>query len=301
MPEGVRAAVIQVCRHAFFYRDDVRAIFIDAGCPEVLYDRYDHPENSKAKITRFVLNDLRSQGKAGVVIQRKIVQELCRMDRPRPDADPAKGREALAALKREVTATDTLVDPETAAVKQRWARAEQQQRAQTRRQERLGELRQRFYEQLRERPRTPAEIQQRGYALEDILADLFDVYDFQYRRPYRLQREQIDGSFHFRGFTYIVEAKWQSTPPTFGDLVKFKAIIDGKLESTRGLFVAMSDYDAEAIEHLRQVSVGRNNLVLVDRDDVITIFDGRIALTDALIAKIDVAEQEGRPWHPIGR
>jgi len=41
--------------------------------------------------------------------------------------------------------------------------------------------------------------------------------------------------------------------------------------------------------------------VLVDRDDVITIFDGRIALTDALIAKIDVAEQEGRPWHPIGR
>jgi hypothetical protein len=299
--EGVRAAVVQVCRDAFYYRDDVRAVFIDAGCPETMYDKYDDPSNSKAKIARFVLNDLRGLGESGVTVQRKLITELCRMDRPRPDADLAKGREALANLKREAQERRLLVDPEQAAAKVRQARAEQIQRAQTRRQERLGALRQRFYDHLRERPRTPAEIQQRGYALEIILADLFEIYDLQYRRPYRTEHEQVDGSFHFRGFTYIVEAKWQSTSPTFGDLAKFKAIVDGKLESTRGLFVTMADYDDDVIEHLRQVSIGRHNLVLVDRDDMITIFEGRISLTDALIAKIDAAEQEGKPWHPLGR
>jgi hypothetical protein len=45
----------------------------------------------------------------------------------------------------------------------------------------------------------------------------------------------------------------------------------------------------------------RNNLILVDALDMITIFEGRVALTDALIAKIDAAEQEGKAWRPLGR
>jgi hypothetical protein len=98
VPEGVRAAVVQVCRDAFYYRDDVRAVFIDAGCPETMYDKYDEPGNSKAKIACFVLSDLRGLGESGAIVQRKLIAELCRMDRPRPDADLAKGREALANL-----------------------------------------------------------------------------------------------------------------------------------------------------------------------------------------------------------
>jgi hypothetical protein len=129
--EGVRAAVVQVCRDAFYYRDDVRAVFIDAGCPETMYDKYDDPSNSKAKIARFVLNDLRGLGERGAGVQRKLIAELCRMDRPRPDADPAKGREALANLKREAKERRLLVDPEQAAAKVRQARAEQDRRALT--------------------------------------------------------------------------------------------------------------------------------------------------------------------------
>lgn len=301
--EGVRAAVIRVCRDAFYYRDDVRAVFIDAGCPEAIYDKYDSPENSKPKIARFVLNDLRVLGERGAAVQRKIVTELCRMDRPRPDAtDPAKGREALADLKREASERQLLVDPEKAAAKQRQARAEQQVRAQTRRQERLGELRQRFYDHMKDRTRTAAEIQQRGYALEGLLADIFELYDLEHRRPYRSRHEQVDGSLHFRGFTYLIEAKWESQPPSFGDLAKFKANVDGKAESTRGLFVAMAGFDDNALEHMFEVARNsRNNLILVDGQDMITIFEGRIALADALIAKIDAAEQEGKAWHPLGR
>jgi hypothetical protein len=302
VPETVRRAVIEVCRDAFYYRDDVRSIFLDAGCPPAMYDRYDSPENSKAKIARAVLNDLRALGERGTAVQRRIVEELCHMDRPHPKADPVAGREALANLKRDATKIRLLVDPEQAAVKQRKAQAEQQQRAQARRQERLGELRQRFYGHLKDRPRTAEEIQQRGYALEGLLVDLFELHAIQYRRPYRLAHEQLDGSFHFRGFTYIVEAKWQSQPPSFGDIVKFKANVDGKADGTRGLFVAMAGYEDGTLEHLLNVARNsRNNLVLVDGQDMIMVFEGRISLPDALIAKIDAAEQEGKAWYPLGR
>jgi hypothetical protein len=91
--------------------------------------------------------------------------------------------------------------------------------------------------------RSPAELQQRGYQLELLIADLFEACDMEYRRPYKALHEQIDGSFNFRGFTYLVEAKWEKHPATFDDMGKFKLKVDGKLESVRGLFIAMAGYD----------------------------------------------------------
>jgi hypothetical protein len=303
IPEIVRSAVVRVCRDAFHWRDDLRALFIGCGVPDSLYERYDQPERSKPKIARAVLHDLVRMGPQGTIIQHKLIEELCRMDRPHPDApDQAKGKAALMDLKREATAHQILVSPDQAATTQRRARAEQQRHAQTVRRERLGHLQSRFYDLLRLQPRTVSERQQRGYALEVLLADLFDAYDIEYRRPYRTTHEQVDGSFHFRGFTYIVEAKWQTQSPSFDQLAKFKFNVDGKLDSTRGMLFAMAGFDEGTLEHLFKVARGsRNNLILVDHLDLITIFEGRMALTDALIVKIDAAEQEGRSWLPLGR
>lgn len=233
----------------------------------------------------------------------RLCRELCRMDRPHPDApDQAKGRVALSDLKRDATANQILVDPQRAAADQRRALADRQRRAQELHRKRLNGLQTRFADLSRDRPRTPEERQQRGYSLETLLADLFTAHDIEYRRPYRAPHEQLDGSFHLRGFTYIVEAKWETHPPSFGDLAKFKYKVDGKLESTRGLFVAMAGFDDNALDHLLNVARGsRNNLILADGQDLITVFEGRMTLVDALIAKIDAAEQEGRSWVPLGR
>jgi hypothetical protein len=110
------------------------------------------------------------------------------------------------------------------------------------RQERLGALRDRFFALLTQNPRTQAERQRRGYDLEQLLADLFEAYDLPYRRPYRMPHEQVDGSFHFRGFTYTVETKWESMPPPFGDLVKFQGQRRRQARQHPGLFVAMAGY-----------------------------------------------------------
>jgi hypothetical protein len=144
--------------------------------------------------------------------------------------------------------------------------------------------------------------QRRGYDFERLLVDLFAAAEITYKPPYRAEHKQIDGSFHFRGFTYLVEAKWRSTQPDFGDLAKFKANVDGKLDSTRGAFISIAGFDDNVLEHLLRVARGsRNNLVLVDAYDLVSILEGRISLPDALAEKIDAAEQRGVFWHPLFR
>lgn len=200
IPETVRQAVIQVCRNAVHWKSDMRSIFLDAGVPEAMYDRYDIEENPKARIARFVFSDLGELGARGITIERKIVEELCRWERPHREApDQALGRAALDELKQVATANQILVDPEKAAAQLRRERTERERRHQDQRQQRLGAVRDHYYKLSRNRPRTRAELQQRGYGLEALLADLFETSDIQYRRPYRATHEQIDGSFRFRG------------------------------------------------------------------------------------------------------
>lgn len=201
--ETVRQAVIKVCRSVFHRKGDLRSIFLDAGVPEVIYDRHDIEENPNAKVARLVLNELGELDNGGP-IERKIVEELCSWDYPRRDI-PDKGlaQAALDELRRAAIANQIPVDPRKATAQLCRERAVRDYRQQEQRRQLISAVTDRFHELNLERPRTSAELQQRGYALEAVLADLFEASDIQYRRPYRTAHEQIDGSFHFRGFTYI--------------------------------------------------------------------------------------------------
>jgi hypothetical protein len=301
LPATVQSAAIRVCRDALHWRDDLRAVFVSAGVPPPLYDKYDIPGFSKAKIARAVFNELQERGEPGFTVQRKITQELCRMTKPHADApDQLAGKAALADLKREATAALILVDPEKAAADARRAASQRRVAAVQQRRERIGELRGTFIGLLQSQPATNAERQERGYKLERLLADLFHAYDLEYRPSYKATGEQIDGSFHFRGFTYIVEVKWRGDPPTAGDLLTFKAKVDGKMESTRGVFISMAGYGDDVLDHFVKTSRGsRNNVILFNGSDVSLLFEGNMGLEDALTAKIDAAEQEGRMWRPL--
>jgi hypothetical protein len=257
VPETIRSKIVDVCRDAFWYHDDVRAIFVSAGVPDALWERYAEPDASKAKIVRGVLNELRAMGVRSDDVQRQLVKELTLVARPHPKApDLKKGQRALDELRAAAKALNLLSAPESTAAQQRQAAAAQRAAAQQQRRQRLGTLRDTFFELLKDRPRKTSELQARGYALEGVLADLFECYDIAYRRPYRLAHEQVDGSFHHRGFTYIVEAKWEKYAPDFGDLAKFKAVVDGKLDSTRGIFLSMAGFDENSLEHFLNVTGG---------------------------------------------
>ena len=68
------------------------------------------------------------------------------------------------------------------------------------------------------------------------------------------------------------------------------------------MFVAMAGFNPGTLDHFfRTTRASRMNIILVDAQDLIAIFEGRVTLQDALTAKVDAAEQEGRAWFPLGR
>lgn len=159
----------------------------------------------------------------------------------------------------------------------------------------MEELRRTFYSwaDLRDDP------QARGYGLEDLLAELFEIHEIAYRRPYRTATEQIDGHFSFQGFDYLVEARWRSERPTEAELGAFKTKVDKKLTSTRGLFVSVPGFREEVIlEFTRGMS---SNIVLMDGQDLALVLEGHVSLTDALDRKVQKAAQEGIIFLPLAQ
>jgi hypothetical protein len=93
--------------------------------------------------------------------------------------------------------------------------------------------------------------QQRGYMLEKFLNDLLTFEGVNPRGSFKLVGEQIDGSFAWAGRTYLVEAKWVSTPVGGAEFSSLIYKIGGKTADTRGLFISINGYSEEAIRGLR--------------------------------------------------
>lgn len=293
LPFEIREAVVQVCGKAFWLKDPLKSFLISAGVPAPLYDRY--ADESKYKIARHILADLDAMGDDGWVIQRRIVTELAQL-RNIPDGavtDRDGALSALSHLKELALANNLVVSEQRSASEQRAQDARRKQAALAARAEKLAELKSQFYEMTRAND----DPQGRGYGLEDLLAELFELHEVTYRRPYRTETEQIDGHFEFKGFDYLVEARWRAMQTNEADIGAFKMKVDKKLSSTRGLFVSLMGFRTEVVmEFTRGVT---SNIVLMDGSDLTLILEGQVSLVDALDMKIQKAAQEGIIYFPL--
>jgi hypothetical protein len=210
-----------------------------------------------------------------------------------PDMDAATA--ALRTLKELAVDQRLLVREEQGDADARRAAAEREAAERAARPAALRRLHERFCGMAR-----AAEAPQaRGYGLEDLLKELFCAWEIEYRPPYRTATEQIDGHFRFEGFDYLVEARWRKEPPNFADLAAFKAKVDGKFASTRGLFVSMPGFRDETVSRL---AVGAtSSILLMDGQDLALILEQLVGLPDALVVKIRKASQEGVIWFPLTR
>jgi hypothetical protein len=212
-------------------QDPFRAFLSSCGVPGEMYDRY--AEESKFKIARHLLAELDAMGNEGFVVQRRIVTELCKLRRVPDDNVPDRDGaiSALRYLKELAVAQKLFAEEERSAAEARTQETRRRQAALAARAQKMEQLRTSFTAMAvsKDDPQT------RGYALEDVLAELFEAHEISYRRPYRTATEQIDGHFEFNGFEYLVEARWRTQPPLEADLAAFKTKVDKKLTSTRGL------------------------------------------------------------------
>jgi len=135
--------------------------------------------------------------------------------------------------------------------------------------------------------------QERGVLFEVFLKQLFQTHGIDMGDPFRLNGEQIDGSFKFEGENYIVEAKWQEASVATSQLYVFAHKVDGKMYG-RGLFISANSFSAEgirAIVHGKMIQT-----ILVDGEDLSHVLDGRIALRDMLDYKIRAAQTRGEVY-----
>ncbi len=139
--------------------------------------------------------------------------------------------------------------------------------------------------------------QERGYALEKILAELAKVDALEVTDPFTVQGEQIDGTVKYDGENYLVEAKWQDQAMANEPVYQFVGKIEGKMYG-RGLFVSVHGFSENVI---KTIVIGKAvKTIFVDGQDLILVLEGHISFRDMLDRKIKAAQTRGLIYvHPI--
>jgi len=137
--------------------------------------------------------------------------------------------------------------------------------------------------------------QKRGYAFEQFLNELFEVFRLKPRNSFRVIGEQIDGSLELDSETYLIEAKWESKKTEIQDLLGFNGKIIGKATWSRGIFISYNGFTEEA---LTAFSKGRpTNFITLTAQELYFILVGKegfyLDLDEAIRTKVRYAAETG--------
>lgn len=108
--------------------------------------------------------------------------------------------------------------------------------------------------------------QERGFAFERFLHDLFDAYGLSPRASFRPRTgEQIDGSFELDGDTYLLEAKWHSSLTPAADLHVLNGKLNGRPTWSQALFISYGGFSPDGLAAFNQ---GKSSLICMDGYDL---------------------------------
>ena len=134
--------------------------------------------------------------------------------------------------------------------------------------------------------------QTRGFAFEKFLKDLFDAYGMSAHDSFRLEGEQIDGSFVLGNDPYLLEAKWTNARVDAATLRAFNAKVEDKAKWSRGLIVSQSGFTAAGLE-----AFGRGkSVVCMDGLDLHEVLRHRLDLAGVLAMKVRHAAETGEAF-----
>lgn len=138
--------------------------------------------------------------------------------------------------------------------------------------------------------------QQRGFQLEKLLNKLFILFELSAKSSFKITGEQIDGAFTFDGTDFLLEAKWQKEPIPASELYAFGGKITNKLKNTLGLFISIDGFSKDGIETNNPIT---KQMILMDGEDLMLIFDGRIQLNEMILLKRQHASQTGEIFYKL--
>ena len=148
----------------------------------------------------------------------------------------------------------------------------------------IDEFKERFYTLVKSE-----NSQKRGYQFEEFLGDLVAFFDLSPRSSFKIQGEQIDGSFTHDNTDYLIEAKWKQEPIDRSDIDIFEAKVSRKLKTTLGLFISISGFNSSAVS---TAGSGRS-IILMDGADLTQVLENRISLPELIFMKRRHAAETG--------
>jgi hypothetical protein len=136
--------------------------------------------------------------------------------------------------------------------------------------------------------------QRRGQRFNHFLADLLDCWGTDRVQANVLGAGEIDVAFTIDGTRFLLEAKWEAGPVSFDPIAKLSRRISQRLSGTRGVFLSMSGYTADA---RRDVLRGQQpDMLLVDRSHLEAMLSGLFSPADLFTELVDRASYRGEVY-----
>lgn len=196
-----------------------------------------------------------------------------------------RARAAVAQLKRLIEPHEQ-VQREQEDLRVREQRAAEKLKMNTAVREKLQDINSRYKALV-----MSEKMQERGFELEKIMYDLFELFDLDPKASFRNTGEQIDGAFSLEGTDYLFEAKWHKELVSAAPLDSFAAKVRRKLENTLGVFLSINGFTEDGVA---AHSSGGAVILLMDGADLMAVLEERIDFVSLLLRKKRHAAQTGK-------
>lgn len=157
--------------------------------------------------------------------------------------------------------------------------------------EKIEKIRQRFLQMEKLKP------QERGYEFERFLNDVFDIYGFNPRPPFRNIGEQIDGSIELDHQYYLIEAKWETNPIIEKDLLALHGRATGHSRIGRGIFITCGNFSPDGVYAFQRLQP--TSIIGFDGQDLYIIFEKCLPLADVIRLKVRKLVESGEFHYPV--
>ncbi|VDN47061.1 conserved protein of unknown function [Petrocella atlantisensis] len=222
---------------------------------------------------------------------RRLISEVLKMSNFRHLEELEDGKKkadrarlAIRALKKSVEDNENKAKEESAIKKRRLENMKKIQSSQAV-MSKLDSIKSRYFSLVGAK-----NVQSRGYELEKIMYDVFELFDLDPKASFRNVGEQIDGAFTLESTDFLFEAKWQQYASNASDLDSFSGKIRRKLDNTLGLFLSINGFSEDAV---RIHSCGRSTILLMDGADLMAVLENQIDFASLIVRKRRHASHTG--------
>lgn len=284
-------ALIEALTNIYWYKSGLRSFVMNTISDTNLLAKLDWSDYKRNIVTLLVNHLARNQDTYQNDLLRLMsevtkIEDFSHLSRLEDGAEKVnKAKESVEALRILVRNHFDLFEKQRLSEEQRQAAYEKMLHNQGVR-DRLREIEKDYLELI-----SGTNPQQRGFALERVLRELFTLFDLDPKASFRIIGEQIDGAFTFDNTDYILEAKWQQEAVGSRELDTLHSkLIRTTLDNTLGLFVSINGYSNDAV---RAHSSGRRLMILMDGSHLMAVIEGRIDLMQLLLRMRRHASQTG--------